>query len=70
MSTDALRLVFGIVMVTLAALYSLPQWLRVRHGPSGARADRTGPFDRPREWLYRGGANGGLGRSVVRGVTR
>ena len=30
MSTDALRLVFGIVMVTLAALYSLPQWLRVR----------------------------------------
>ena len=31
MSTDALRLAFGVVMVTLAALYSLPQWLRVRH---------------------------------------
>jgi uncharacterized protein with PQ loop repeat len=30
MSTDALRLAFGVVMVTLAALYSLPQWLRVR----------------------------------------
>lgn len=30
MSTDVLRLVFGVVMVTLAALYSLPQWLRVR----------------------------------------
>ena len=30
MSTDTLRLVFGIGMVTLAALYSLPQWLRVR----------------------------------------
>jgi uncharacterized protein with PQ loop repeat len=30
MSSDALRLVFGVVMVGLAALYALPQWLRVR----------------------------------------
>jgi uncharacterized protein with PQ loop repeat len=30
MSSDALRLTFGVVMVGLAALYSLPQWLRVR----------------------------------------
>ena len=30
MSTDTLRVVFGVVMVTLAALYALPQWLRVR----------------------------------------
>jgi len=28
--TDTLRVVFGIVMVALAALYALPQWLRVR----------------------------------------
>ena len=30
MSTDTLRIVVGVVMVALAALYSLPQWLRVR----------------------------------------
>jgi uncharacterized protein with PQ loop repeat len=30
MSSDALRAVFGVVMVGLAALYALPQWLRVR----------------------------------------
>jgi len=28
--TDTLRVVFGVVMVTLAALYALPQWLKVR----------------------------------------
>jgi uncharacterized protein with PQ loop repeat len=30
MSTDALRVVFGVVMLVLAAFYSLPQWWRVR----------------------------------------
>ena len=30
MSTDALRLVFGVAMVALASLYALPQWWRVR----------------------------------------
>jgi uncharacterized protein with PQ loop repeat len=29
-STEALRIVFGIAMVVLASLYALPQWLRVR----------------------------------------
>jgi uncharacterized protein with PQ loop repeat len=28
--TDTLRVVFGVVMVSLAALYALPQWLKVR----------------------------------------
>jgi len=30
MSSDTLRVVFGVVMVLLAALLALPQWLRVR----------------------------------------
>ena len=30
MGTDTLRVVFGVVMVSLAALYALPQWLKVR----------------------------------------
>jgi len=30
MSPETLRVVFGVVMVGLAALYALPQWLKVR----------------------------------------
>jgi uncharacterized protein with PQ loop repeat len=30
MSSETLRVVFGVVMVALAALYALPQWLKVR----------------------------------------
>jgi uncharacterized protein with PQ loop repeat len=30
MSPETLRVVFGVVMVALAALYALPQWLKVR----------------------------------------